>query len=73
MALRGIDKVMDVLNVFDMIFREGPDIVRGLHQPKNVKGAEWTEERKVAMKKAMGEEIERLLKQDNIYGTAFGM
>lgn len=28
--------------------------------------AEWTEERGAAMKKAMGEEIERLLKQDKI-------
>lgn len=64
-AVRGIDEVMDVLHVFEMIFRFGPDCVTIPFRPGHVVGAEWTEERKVAMKKVMGEEIERLLQADN--------
>lgn len=64
-VVRGIDKVVEVLDVFDSIFREGPDCIRTTYQPWNVVGVPWTEERKAAMKMAMGEEIKRLLKEDN--------
>lgn len=64
-VVRGIDKVVEVLDVFDSVFRVGPDCIRTTYQPWNVVGVPWTEERKAAMKKAMGEEIKRLLKEDN--------
>lgn len=64
-AIRGIDEVMEVLDVFGKVFRDGHDCMRIPFRPRQVVGAEWTEERKVAMKKAMGEEIERLLEADN--------
>lgn len=64
-VVRGIGKVVEVLDVFDSIFREGPDCIRTTYQPWNVVGVPWTEERKATMKKAMGEEIKRLLKEDN--------
>ncbi|KAG6362678.1 hypothetical protein INS49_007771 [Diaporthe citri] len=65
--VRGIDKVMQVLDVFELDFRNGlcTMSMRKQFQPRHVLDAEWTEERKAAMKKAMGEEIERLLKEDN--------
>lgn len=64
-AIRGIDEVMEVLDVFEKVFRDGPDCFRIPFRPRQVVGVEWTEDRKVAMKKAMGEEIERLLEADN--------
>lgn len=64
-AVRGIDKVLDVLHVFPMIFLHGPDHRRAPCQPRNILGVEWTQDRKAVMKKAMGEEIERLLEKDN--------
>lgn len=64
-VVRGVGKVVEVLDVFDSIFREGPDCIRTHYQPWNVVGVPWTEERKEAMTKAMGEEIKRLLKEDN--------
>lgn len=64
-VVRGIGKVVEVLDVFDSVFREGPDCIRTTYQAWNIVGVPWTEERKAAMKKAMGEEIKRLLKGDN--------
>lgn len=64
-VVRGIGKVLEVLDVFDSVFRDGPDCIRTTYQPWNVVGVPWTEERKAAMKTAMGEEIKRLLKEDN--------
>lgn len=64
-AVRGIDEVMGVLDVFEKVFRDGSDCMRIPFRPRQVVGVEWTEERRVAMRKAMGEEIERLLEADN--------
>lgn len=68
-AVRGIEKVLGVLDVFGDDFQNGPcptAYIGKLYQPRHVMDAEWTEERGAAMKQAMGEEIERLLKQDKI-------
>lgn len=62
---RGINKVMEVLSVFEEVFRKGSDRFVISFQLQHPVGSEWTEERKAAMKKAMGEEIERLVKADN--------
>lgn len=67
MPARGINKVMEVLSVFDEVFRMGPERLRISFQLRHPVGSEWTEERKAAMKKAVGEEIERLVKADNAY------
>lgn len=58
---RGIDKIMEVLDIFEEVFRMGP----GNYLPEDVRRMEWTKERKVAMKKAMSEEIVRLIQADN--------
>lgn len=67
-AARGIEKVLEVLDVFGDDFRIGPFIafLKGYRQPRHMFGVEWTEERKAALRKAMDEEIERLLKEDAI-------
>lgn len=64
-AVRGIDKVMEVLDVFQDDFQTGLGTIRKEFKPRHVQKVEWTEERKTAMKKVMGEEIERLLKENN--------
>lgn len=64
-AVRGIDKVMEVLDVFQDDFQTGLGTIRKEFKPKHVRKVEWTEERKTAMEKVMGEEIERLLKENN--------
>lgn len=58
---RGIDKIMEVLQAFEDIFQFGHSHVGMASRPAHVADAEWTEERKGAMKKVMGQEIERLL------------
>lgn len=63
-AVRGIDKVMEVLVVFERILRHGPVYVVS-SWPRSVMGVEWTEERRAVTKKAMGEEIVRLLEKDD--------
>lgn len=57
----GIDKVMEVLDVFWKVFQFGLCAIRAESMPAHVRKAEWTEEREVALRKAMGQEIERLV------------
>lgn len=64
-AVRGIDKVMEVLEVFEEDFRVGLGTIDNQFRPKHLLFVKWTEERKTAMKKVMGEEIERLIKAND--------
>lgn len=64
-AVRGIDKVMEVLEVFEEDFRVGLGTIDNQFRPKHLLNVKWTEERKTAMKKVMGEEIERLIKAND--------
>ena len=63
-VIRGIDEVMEVLDVFEVMLQYGPDRWRIPCRPMHVVGVEWTAERRAAMKKAMGQEIERLIEED---------
>ncbi|KAL1868875.1 hypothetical protein Daus18300_005711 [Diaporthe australafricana] len=64
-AVRGIDKVTEMMDVFgDVSVVHNPDRLRAPVQPRHIVGIQWTEERITALKKALGEEIERLLKED---------
>lgn len=62
---RGINKVMEVLSVYEEVFMMGSDRYVVPPQIYRPVGSKWTKERMAAMKKVMGEEIERLVKADN--------